>query len=417
MAKQKLFVFSSVADAFERGQRLAKLSRALKYGREVDKRVVDKNPSANMRVGTVTSFQDVTDGRLQVQWQNEEAPCDATYDQVLFRFHLKGVTKPWKQGKSENEKNVKEFAFMSAGSRGPEVVDKAKAKAKKQESKFSGSEKSKKMREVKSTFIAVGSRVEHPTHGVGFVCGHTQTDGVVEVNFDLESSREIYNARGIAVEGIEVHQDELKLVELVPKAKSKFKKGDRVEHPSHGVGYIEYKTATNGVYEVFFEKYWSDDYKGKDEFKVFEVHQDELKLVESRPKVKSKFKKGDQVDHAVHGRGQIAAKMGTDGIYGVTFDGASATSQPTAVHENDLKLVESPSKAKKIKFEDIGLFHAFVSKRRTFVKVSKSNAIACVVQGASTEPFAMLATSESRMNGDSIQRFKKSTKVEPYVGC
>jgi hypothetical protein len=59
---------------------------------------------------------------------------------------------------------------------------------------------------------AVGTQVEHPAHGRGFVCGHTQTDGVIEVNFDLESAAEVTDARGIGVEGIEVHQDELKLV-------------------------------------------------------------------------------------------------------------------------------------------------------------------------------------------------------------
>lgn len=71
---------------------------------------------------------------------------------------------------------------------------------------------------------AIGAAVVHPTHGNGIVCGHTKTDGVVEVNFDLESAADVYDARGIAVEGIEIVGDELKSRE--PKKAKKLRFAD-----------------------------------------------------------------------------------------------------------------------------------------------------------------------------------------------
>lgn len=97
---------------------------------------------------------------------------------------------------------------------------------------------------LSSKELPIGTKVTHATHGVGFVCGHTETAGVVEVNFDLESAEEIKDDRGISVEGIEVVADELKIdvaAELIEgKTAFPFPKitNKNVVHAEFGIGKV-----------------------------------------------------------------------------------------------------------------------------------------------------------------------------------
>jgi hypothetical protein len=152
-----------------------------------------------------------------------------------------------------------------------------------------------------------------------------------------------------------------------------FKIGSDVEHPAHGVGKVVAPTSTNGVYDVAFEKDRYENGVEKTEFDVTEVQQDELKLL-------------------------------------------SSPAEAVAAKQRAAKKEAKAKRPQRVKFEQISLFGAFSLKDRTFVKVSKSNAIPALVQGSVDEPFAMLATQSSKMANSAIQRFKKDDKVVPYAG-
>lgn len=74
----------------------------------------------------------------------------------------------------------------------------------------------------------------------------------------------------------------------------------------------------------------------------------------------------------------------------------------------------APFAGKEPRFADVPLFGAFLFKGRTHVKVSKSNAIAVEVQGASADPVALLATERSKLGSAAFKRFKKDDRVQVY---
>jgi len=73
-------------------------------------------------------------------------------------------------------------------------------------------------------------------------------------------------------------------------------------------------------------------------------------------------------------------------------------------------------KIEKVAFRDIVIFGAFSVKGRTFVKVGNSTAIAAFVRGSESEPFAMLATPNTKLLKSAKRSFKQSDKVLPYAG-
>lgn len=141
------------------------------------------------------------------------------------------------------------------------------------------------------------------------------------------------------------------------------------------------------------------------------------------------FTKGDRVSHPAHGEGTVFAAIGTPGMFNVITDKDQAESDArnepdvavTEIHQDELTLlmtakdVAKAARPVKLKFDDVNLFGAFISKDKTFVKVSKSNGIAVMIRGTADEPFAMLATPTTKINSSAIQRFKKTDKVSPFV--
>lgn len=134
---------------------------------------------------------------------------------------------------------------------------------------------------------------------------------------------------------------------------------------------------------------------------------------------KPKFATGAWVTHVQHGVGEVKDVSPDGSVFNVKFvDYATAMDVPgKELKVNTKKATDVPKTApKKVKFEDVNLFGAFSFRNSNFVKVSKSNGIACVVEGSTDEPFALLATPTSKLGGDAIQRFKKSDKVSLYEG-
>jgi hypothetical protein len=140
------------------------------------------------------------------------------------------------------------------------------------------------------------------------------------------------------------------------------------------------------------------------------------------------FTKGDRVSHPAHGEGSVFSPMGTPDMFEIVFDKNSTEGnegkegEVDEVHQDELtrlmtaKDVAKAAKPVKLKFDDVNLFGAFISKDKTFVKVSKSNGIAVMIRGTVDEPFAMLATPNAKISSSSIQRFKKTDKVLPFSG-
>ncbi len=110
--------------------------------------------------------------------------------------------------------------------------------------------------------------------------------------------------------------------------------------------------------------------------------------------------------------GTVATLIGADNQFdklGVMLVDGSDEVETYARHQ----LVQYQGKGPR--FEDIPLFGAFIVKDHTHVKVSKSNAIRCVVGGSTGEPFAMLATATAKLGAAAARRFKKDDRVEVYL--
>lgn len=254
----------------------------------------------------------------------------------------------------------------------------------------------------------------------GYVAGAAaEGSGYVEVRF--EDSTEVMSK----------HVADLKLIKQAKPVKLKFKTGDTVVNKANPGG----MTATVKVVHANGKSMSVEYYDGTLDNMV-DVSKMQLAKVK---KVKPKFNKGDVVTHPAHGQGEVilasVKSAKTDevvpGVLEVAFDKDAVDGECdcTEVHQDELIFVKSAKEAAKdkkasekaarpprIKFEQITLFGAFSAKDRTFVKVSKSNAIPAQVNGSTNEPFAMLATPEHKMADSAIQRFKKSDKVTPYQG-
>lgn len=227
---------------------------------------------------------------------------------------------------------------------------------------------------------------------------------------------------------------DLKLVEKAPKApKAKFKTNDGVWHPTHGVGVVCGASKIAGVLEVNFDMSPGED---ASDVEGIEVHQDELS--------KAVFKKADAVADAIRAAYAGADTAAEEMIWVATRKKPSRIIGYVDGIQNDVVDVglegkghkeymikelilwvkkdvpvqeaEVAPKTAKIKFDDVNLFGAFVTKGKTFVKVSKSNAIAVVVCGLPVAPFAMLATDSAKLSTSAISRFKKTDKVALYTG-
>jgi len=184
---------------------------------------------------------------------------------------------------------------------------------------------------------------------------------------------------------------------LVKYKKPKFATGAWVTHVQHGVGEVKDVSPDGSVFNVKFVSYAT----------AMDVPGKELKV--NTKKAVPEFHRFDRVQELYRLlRTGVVTSVETEGVF-VQFDGKA---ESELVNPASIELV----KPKKVKFEDVNLFGAFVFRNRNFVKISKSNGIACVIEGSTDEPFAMLATATSKIRGDAVQRFKKADKVNPYEG-
>lgn len=270
------------------------------------------------REGLVSATDNLSDGRLTVQWGNTAAPAEVYVSDVLYTFALKGVTEkmslPAKTKAEKKQEATRAFAFEDA------------------------------------PLFAKGDRVKSKEFGEGMVVDiktmRFAHEGTVYVHFDNDKTAD--GVTGCA-------PNELKLVKKFKPAKVKQSKVT--------------KKVPNWLHEG----------------------------------TNVAFK--DRPHHCI---GKIHEELGPQTVMVQCKD--------EGIQEfarNDLIEFREP---RKVRFENVILFGAFVSKERTFVKISKSNGIACEVAGSVTEPIAKLATSDSKLAGSAIQRFKKDDKVLPYVG-
>jgi hypothetical protein len=287
--------------------------------------------------------------------------------------------------------------------------------------KFDGTREAKHVADLK--LINKGRAVFKPKFKTGDRVSLTTGDKAesfpVEYLFIGDGVAGPLGVRMYRVNDTSMTEDQLVKAEKPRNVKPKFAADDVVSHPAHSMGRVV-AVKENGAYDVFFE---GENNSIND---TIEVHQDELTLVttakkaaEARTRVAKqeakeakkarKFQRYDRVQESA-GKKRIGMVVSTDpeGIR-VQFDGSDV---PVIVTSTSINKV----KPTRVKFEAITLFGAFSAKDRTFVKVSKSNAIPAQVQGSTDEPFALLATPTAKIPNSSIQRFKKDDRVVPYAG-
>jgi hypothetical protein len=216
-------------------------------------------------------------------------------------------------------------------------------------------------------------RVEHKKYGEGRFVGYDFTLGSVTVLFDKEQTQGEIFYRHVKESSIRIvpTKTELPVVGISPTAEQVLKRdfgfivGDRVlsEEDNDNIEYV--------IVRVDF----------------------------AQPDVSDLLNVTIQKDAAAH-EGEIPTHVRN-----------ALTLLPLSA-----KLVPVPkTKIEKIAFRDVVLFGAFSVKGCTFVKVGASTAIAACVKGSESEPFAMLATPNTKLAKSAKRSFKQGDKVLPYA--
>jgi hypothetical protein len=227
---------------------------------------------------------------------------------------------------------------------------------------------------------------------------------------------------GIAVEAKHVgdlkllgqHQALLAPTTSAPVVHTAWEVGTRVEHPTHGLGVVA--ISAEGMPDDVATVHFDDgDQVAK------EIAASELKVINDT------FAVGEIVEHAEHGMGRIETLHPNATTAAVRFLDADVvvTRKLSELHSlKDAEItieraadaaVTPVSKVKRVRFDELGLFEAFVHEDRTHVKVGNTSALRVVVAGITSEPFAMLATQESKLVKDAKVRFRLKDKVARYA--
>lgn len=284
---------------------------------------------------------------------------------------------------------------------------------------------------------AVGTQVEHPAHGHGFVSGHTQTDGVVLVDFggSFQFAGEL-----------EVVADELKLVADAkphkPHTEKKFnfpKRKHAVKQAKETADAIGTAREQNAAYAKLARRYQMND-------RVVELngHKREGNVFTVAPKGSgylSVLFDGDTVATAKHicdlkkvdmtGRkvciGDLVALRGTDELIGTVAEAHFTNDQATVQDKNGVRTGARLSKLKvwvapkvkpdTTKFENLPLLSGFEYDDAEHVKVGNTSAIQVSIDretlgGYDKHPILRLAEVGREKLAVKL-RFKKNTQVRP----
>jgi hypothetical protein len=274
---------------------------------------------------------------------------------------------------------------------------------------------------------AVGTQVEHPAHGRGVVSGHTQTDGIVLVQYVGTPSE---------AEGLETVASELKLVKVAKPVKAEKKQkqvklgfvaGDRiistqtlggnaaqaivkVIHEDQKTMSIEY--ADGQLNNMVTTEGWVKDKKAikQDAKSAAEA----LKLAWKR-KALDTFTIGTKVAHANTPDVQFGTVVETS-IDALNCDALAikVADGKVELHQVQVLQVWKKPKVEKIAFKDVGLLAGFKFKGNTHVKVGNTSAIRVPIHRdeANTTDFVYLATPEFRVAPTAKVRFKVTERVE-----
>lgn len=293
----------------------------------------------------------------------------------------------------------------------------------------------------KNTTWAVGTTVEHPAHGVGIVCGHTHTDGIVLVEFENP------NVLG----ALEIVADELKLVQLrllhKPHTKKAFnfpKRKQAVKQAKATAKSIGTAQEQNAAYAKLALKYRLNDRvvelnSEKREGNVFSVARTGSGYVDvlfcgstsHTPVSKhvSDLKKVDMKNHKIFIGDLVSMKGSNERLGSVSdahFSSGRATVNRDGVHTDvllsQLKRWGAPklkNNEETTKFENLPLLSGFTYKEQEHVKVGNTSAIQTTIDretlgGYVKHPVVRLA----EIGFDKMLtkvRLKKDTQVKPIV--